>query len=225
MELTIAETILIDILIVGRPVELEFLCGLPNQSHLTAGFRRLVILIVEILVVDKALQAAIEASHRKGELLRRTVMMSHFDIAIQAVADAQTDVGTLIVHRILRVDAHKAALSVLSVERALRTTQDVHTVQHIEMVIKGRFRHQRDIVVIEAHGRAVDTGADAAYIHRRGEARTIARHYKRRDILRELTQVADVELLELLTAEDIAAQGLQAQPDLLFRLRHNHHFI
>ena len=93
------------------------------------------------------------------------------------------------------------------------------------MVIKGCFRHQGDIVVIETDSGAVDAGTDATHVHRRREARAVGRHHKRRDILRQLTQVADIQLLELFASEHITADGLQAQPDLFLRLRHHNHFI
>ena len=153
------------------------------------------------------------------------MVMGHLNIAIKAIADAQTDVGALIAHRVFGIDTHQSALSILAIERALGTTQDIHTVEHIEMVIKGCFRHQGDIVVIEADGGTVDTRADATHIHRRGEARAIGRHHERRYILRQLTQVADIQLLELFAAKDITTHGLQTQTNLFLRLSHHNHFI
>ena len=151
--------------------------------------------------------------------------MGHLDVAPEPRAQAQTDVGALILRRVLRIDAHQAALGVLSVERTLRPAQDIHAVEHIEMVVERRLRHQRDIVVIDTHGRTVHTRADAADIHRRGEARAVGRHHERRHILRQLTQVAHIQLLQLLAAEDIRAHGLQAQTHLVLGLRHNNDLV
>ena len=83
--------------------------------------------------------------------------MGHLDVRVKPCADAQSDVGTLIVHRVLGIDANESALSVLSVERALRAAQHIDTVNHIEMVIECRLRHQRNVIVIHANGRVVDT--------------------------------------------------------------------
>ena len=223
--LAIAEAILRHPLIVGRPVKLQFLRRLEDKSGLTTGLKATVVLLIEIVVVDESLQAAIESGDGEGEFFRGTMVMRHLDVSPKPRTEAQTDVGTLIAHGVLRINANESTLSILSVERSLRSAQDVHAVEHIEMVIKGGFRHERDIVIIDAHSGVVDARTDTTDVHRRGKTRAVTRHYERRHVLRELREVAHIQLLQLLAAEHAAAYGLQPQSYLLFRLRHHNHFI
>ena len=155
-EFAIAEAILVDVLVIGRPVELQFLRRSEDQAHLGTSLIREIILLVEVLIVDETLQPAIEASHGEGQFLAGTMMVSHLDIRVQPRANAQANICALIVHRVLGVDAHQSALGVLPVERALRATQDVHTVEHIKMIVEGSLRHQGDIIVVDTHGGVVD---------------------------------------------------------------------
>ena len=83
--------------------------------------------------------------------------MSHLYVTIQACSNAKTDIRTLIVDGVLGVDTHQSTLGVLSIERTLRSSQDIHTIEHIEMVVEGSLRHQGDVIVIDTHCRTVDT--------------------------------------------------------------------
>ena len=84
------------------------------------------------------------------------MVMGHLHVLVQARAYTYFYIRSLVIHRVLRVDTHHAALGILTVERTLRATQHVHAVQHEEMVVERRLRHQRNVVVIHAHGRVVD---------------------------------------------------------------------
>ena len=225
MKFAVPETILIDVLIIGCPVEFQARRGLINQSNLRTSLVRLVVFLVEVLVVDKTFQTAVKSGNCKRQFFARTMVMRHLDIRVKPRSDAQLHVGSLIVHRVFRIDAHQSALGVLTVERALRTAQNIDTVEHIKMVVERRLRHQRNVVVIDAYSGIVDARTDASHIHRRGQTRTVLRHYKRRYELRQLAQIAHVQLLNLLTAEHAAAQRLKAQSNLLFRLRNHDHFV
>ena len=68
MELAITKTILVYILVISSPVELQLLARLPNQAQLTTSLVGQVVLLVEILVVDKALQPAIETSNGPSQI-------------------------------------------------------------------------------------------------------------------------------------------------------------
>ena len=68
MELAITKTILVYILVISSPVELQLLVRLPNQAQLTTSLVGQVVLLVEILVVDKALQPAIETSNGPSQI-------------------------------------------------------------------------------------------------------------------------------------------------------------
>ena len=59
-KLAIAETVLIHPLIVYRPVELQGLCGLPDETCLATGLQALVVLLVKVLIIKKSLQPAVE---------------------------------------------------------------------------------------------------------------------------------------------------------------------
>ena len=153
------------------------------------------------------------------------MIVSHLDIRIEARADAQTDIRTLIVHRVLGVDTHESTLGVLTIERTLRTAQDIHTVEHIEMIIESRLRHQGDVVVVNADSGTVDARTYTSDIHRGGKTRTVGRHREGRHVLRELREVAHVELLELFAAKDITAYRLEAEAHRLLGLCYHHHLV
>ena len=225
MEFSIAEAILVHPLIVGCPVELQLLIRSENKTYLAAGLEALVILFVELRVINETLQSAIETCHSEGQLLAGTVVMGHLYIAIQTVTYTQQHIRTLIVHRVLGIDSHQSAFGILSIKRSLRASQDINTVEHIEVVVESRLRHQRDVVIINAHGRVVDARANTTHIHGRREARAVGRHHERGNILRQLTEVAHVKLLQLLTAKYAAAHRLEAQAHLLLGLGHDNYFV
>ena len=83
-------------------------------------------------------------------------MVCHLYIRIQSRTDAQVDIRTLILHGIFGIDSHQSTLRILPIKRALRTTHNIHAVNHIEMIIKCRLRHQRNVVVIHADSRIID---------------------------------------------------------------------
>ena len=165
MELTIAEAILVHILVISSPVEGELLGWCIDQTQLATSLVSEVVLLVEVLVIDKAPQSAVETSHTESQLLAGTMVVSHLYITIQTSTNAQTHISPLIIHGVLGIDANQSTLSVLSVEGALRTTQDIHTIQHIEMIIECRLRHQWDVIVIHTHSRIVDTRTNTTHIH------------------------------------------------------------
>ena len=109
--------------------------------------------------------------------------MGELYITVKTCTNAQTDICSLIIHGVLRIDTYQTALCVLTVERSLRTTQDIHTVDHVEVVVERSLRHEGDIIVIDTHSRAVYTRANATDIHRRREARAIRGHHKRGHVL------------------------------------------
>ena len=80
----IAKAVLIDILVVNRPVELQLAVRRKDQAELGTSLVCQVILLVEVLVIDKALESAVETSHRKGELIAGTMVMGYLDVTIQA---------------------------------------------------------------------------------------------------------------------------------------------
>ena len=156
---------MVDILVVSSPVKLQIQIGLEDESQLTTSLVHLVVLIREVLIVEEALLSAIEACHRKGQLLRRAVIMGNLNVTPQTRTDAKLNIRTLIVHRILRIDAHQSTFRILTVQRTLRTTQHVNSVQHIEVVVESRLRHQGNIVVVNTNSGVVDARANTSDIH------------------------------------------------------------
>ena len=92
------------------------------------------------------------------------MVVGHLHVTPQARTDAQTDVRALVVHRVLGIHTHQSALGVLSIECTLRASEDIHAVEHVEVVIEGGLRHQGDIVVVDTHGGVVDARAYTSYI-------------------------------------------------------------
>ena len=60
--LAVGEAVLLDILVVGRNVEQETLCGLPLQTGATSGLVSLVGMVARGGVVEEALLSLVEAS-------------------------------------------------------------------------------------------------------------------------------------------------------------------
>ena len=77
----------------------RYICAM--GAGLATGFLAIIVLLVEVLVVDESLQSAVESCHTEGELLAGTMVVSYLDVMVEARTDAQTNVGALIVHRIL----------------------------------------------------------------------------------------------------------------------------
>ena len=210
MELAVSETVLINVLVISSPIESQLLIGCKHQAHLATSLISQIVLLIEVLIIDKTLQTTIETSNGPCQFLAWTMIVSDLHITIQPSTNAQTDIGTLIVYWVLRIHTNQSTLGVLTIESALWTTQHIYTVQHIEMIIECRLRHQRYVIIINTYCRVINTRAYAANIHRRCETRAIARHYKRWYVLRKLTQIMHIELLQLLTTKHITANRLQA---------------
>ena len=210
--------LLAHILIVGHPVERQALSRLIHQAQATAGLVHVIGTLARERVFPETIGAVIEGSHRECQLVAHLITMGGLDITVEARADAQTDIGTLIAHGVLGVLAHQSALGINTVERTLRTAQHVDTVELIGIAVEGRLVHQGDIVDIDAHRGAVHTRADAAHIDGRRESRTIVGHDERGHIVGELAQVAQSETAHLIAGEHGRTHGLLAQLQILLRL-------
>ena len=82
LELAISETILVHVLIISSPVEGELLVWSIHQTQLSSCLVCQVVLLIEVLVIDKALQSAVETSHAECELLAWTMVVSNLYITI-----------------------------------------------------------------------------------------------------------------------------------------------
>ena len=178
-----------------------------------------------MLVFEEAVLAVVESGERKGKLVANLLTMSHFHVSVERRSQSQLHVGSLLVHRIFRVDSDEAALGILAVERALRTAQHIDAVELIRVGVERALADERHPVLINAHGRAVHARPDASHVHRRGVARTVVRHRKRRHKLRHIAQVAQRQQLHFLRRKHRRTQRLHTQSETLFRLRNHHHLV
>ena len=80
----------------------------------------------------------------------------------------QTDVGTLIVQRVLGVDAYESAHRIPSVERALWSAQDIYALHVAQVEVVGALIHPWDVIYIQPHGRSVDAASHSAHVYRSG---------------------------------------------------------
>ena len=88
-------------------------------------------------------------------------------------ANTDTEVSALVVHGVLGEDTHQSTLAIDAVERSLRSTKHVDTVQSVEMRVECRLAHQRHVIHINTHRGTVDARANTSDIHRRRIARPI----------------------------------------------------
>ena len=91
------------------------------------------------------------------------------------------------------------------------TTAHIHTTGLIVVQIECSLAHQGNAVLVDAHGRTVDTASDATHIHGAGKTRTIVGHREVGDIRRQFAQVVNSQFLYLKTAERGTAQRLLAK--------------
>ena len=124
-------------------------------------------------------------------------------------------------HRVLGIDTDDAALGISTIERALWTAQHIDTVEHIEMGIERRLRHQGNVVVVDAHRRIVHTRAYTSYIYRGGQTAAILRHGERRHITRQLAHALYMQLTQVAAAQRTAAHRLLAQQEAFLGLCDN----
>ena len=218
IEHAIGEGVLADPLVVGNEIEREAAGGIPHEAQLASGLVRLVGAVAGGLVPEKAVLPAVEARHGEGEPVADLVIMCHLGIAVHAGAEAEPDVGALILEGVLGIDAHQSALGVHAVEGALGTAQDVDALDAVEMAVEKALVEQGNSIDVHAHGRTVLAGTDATHIHGRRVARAIVGHGERGNILRQFAKVAHAERAEVAGREHIAAEGLLAHTERLFGL-------
>ena len=162
---SVGESVLANPLVVGNEVEEQALRRLYHQAQLAAGLVVAVGPLAVELVLEESVLSFIEGSQRVGETVAGLAVVGCFDVAVGLRAEAQAHIGALIGHGVARIEAHHAALGVQSVERSLRSAQDVHAVELVEVGVKLALVHHRQTVDIHAHGRTVDARSDTAYVH------------------------------------------------------------
>ena len=113
------------------------------------------------------------------------------DVTVEAAADAEFHVGALIGQRVTRVHTHKTALGIHAVEGSLRTAKDVDALQLIGVEVHLTLADEGYAVDVHSDDGAVDARTDTTYIDGGGVARTVVGHNERRNIGRELAEVAN----------------------------------
>ena len=83
--------------------------------------------------------------------------MSHLSAAGETITDAKTDVSSLIIQGVFGIDAHQTALSVLAVERSLRTAKHVSSAKLVGVHVEHALADEGNVVDIDSNGRTVDT--------------------------------------------------------------------
>ena len=190
IQLAIRESILINILIVGKNIYVPTSVELCLQHNLSSSLIILIGSVAGIRISEKTLLCIIESSYSKRQMVIDTMIMSQLYIAIISGTITQLQISSFIFKRIAGIDAHQSTLRVLTIQSCLRTTQDINTGSLIMMKIEGRLAHHRDAIQIDAYRRTVHPTANATHIHCTGKTAAIVRHYKIRDITRKLSQIA-----------------------------------
>ena len=151
--------------------------------------------------------------------------MCGFHVPVHAGTQSESHVRALVVHGTLAVETDESTLCVHAVERPLGTAQNIHTRSLIGVEVHLALAHHGQPVNIHTNSGTVHTRTNAAHVHGRSITRTIMRHDKRWGVEGEITQVADVESLEVVSVEHTAAHWLESQPELLSGLCHHNHFV
>ena len=190
IQLAIRETILVNILIVGEKIYVPSSIELCLQHNLSSSLIILVGSVAGIRISEKTLLCIIENSYSKRQMVIDAMIMSQLYISIISGAITQLQISSLIFKRIAGIDTHQSTLCVLTIESSLRTTQNINTGSLIMMKIEGRLAQYRNAIQINTYRRTVHPAANATHIHSTGKTAAIVRHYKIRDIVRKLTQIA-----------------------------------
>ena len=157
IQLSIRETVLTYKLIVCREVERQSASRLCHQAKACTSLIHIVCPITRKRVAEESVGSIIETSHRKCQIVIEPMVMGCFCIAIEVGTNTYFNICTLIIHRVLSIDANQSAFRIDSIKRSLWTTQHIHTVDTIEMAIESRLAHQGNIVDIDTQRGTIHT--------------------------------------------------------------------
>ena len=221
VEQSVGKAVLPHVLVVGQQVQRQPLGGAHHQPQPSASLVALVGTVAGGAIAEETVLTVVESCHRECQPVAELTVVGHLGAPQEVGADAQPQVGALIVHGVLRVQPHQSALGIHTVERTLGATEHVDTAGLVEVGVEGRLRHQGNVVDIDAHRRAVDARADASDVDGRRIARPVVGHDERRDKSRHVAQVVQPHERQLAAGHHVRAQRLLAQ--LLVVLRRRHH--
>ena len=151
--------------------------------------------------------------------------MGHLDITPEVVAGPYAQMGALIGKGVAAVGTHQSALGIDTIEGALGAPEHIDTAQLIVVMVVSALTHQRQTVGVDAHGRAVDARAYAAYVYRAGVTRPVSRHRERGNVERQIAQVAEAHALQFATRKHGTAYGLLTETETLLGLRNDNHLV
>ena len=123
-------------LITGGKVEIDAFRWAEDSSPMSGQIVASVcFLSVERAVFVEAAKVLIAESCTKGKVLGRTMVVCRARAIIIICSGTEHDVRTLIVHRVLGIDADESADGVASVECSLRTSKHIYSVGITQILV------------------------------------------------------------------------------------------
>ena len=217
---------LVGVFIVQGEVQLQVLAGQVDGTNTASELVVLVHpLIVQRHVLEETSLVLIEEVGGEGKLRADAVVVAHAGLVVVVGSSAQHEVRPLIGEGRLGEDTYQAAHRVASVERALRASHHVDTLDVGVVEVEGRLVDEGDVVHVETHGRRVDARTDAAYIDRSRQLRAIVGyeqigHQRRQALDRTYGITPHVGL-----RERRGRKGLLAQTAVFLGCGDYHHFF
>ena len=170
-QVVVGVTALIRIVVGHREVHLEVAGRFYDAAQAPSSAFHLVLPLMAEIIVPQSAAAVIVSSGAESQLVAYAVIVGDGDASLPVGGgEAHLEVGALVVEGILGVNPYESAHRVTAVESALRSAQDVDALDVVEGEVEGALVEVGHVVHVQAYGRGVDSGADAADIYRRGEA-------------------------------------------------------
>ena len=216
--LTVWETILVHILIIGYETEIQPMGWIPQQTGFSTKLVELIGTLTIELIGEETVLSAVESRKSESRFVAQLCVMSYLCLAPEFVSEREFKVCALINKRILTIKTYQSAFGIHSIERSLRAVKHINTVYIVSMEVERTLALNGHIVYIHSHRRRIYTRTYATHIHRRCVTRAIFGHYERRNESRKLPKVLRVKALQLQMTERSTVQRLLTQAISLFRV-------
>lgn len=214
------------VVVIGSEVELLGVRGVVYRSHAsTTGLHSVGILPGSGVFVESA-SAFIIASYGEGHLVVRPVIVGQGHVVVVVAGGiTQFDVRSLIEERVAGMYAYDSSHGIPSVERSLRSPQNINAFDVVEVEVVGRFVGIGDVVDVQCHSRCVDAAADATQIYGRCDAASVVRNEEVGDNGAGTFDACDVACRHDVLADEAHGSRLLAQASGFFGSRHHRHFV
>ena len=126
------------------------------------------------MVSEKSALVFVTDTCTEGKVFYRSVVVRHACAIIIICGSTEHEVGALIVHGVLCVDANKAAYGVTPKECALRATQNVDAVCIAQVLIHAAHVGQGYVVDVHSYGWCADAAAYASQVDAACQATSVA---------------------------------------------------